>query len=205
MSKRRVRWGKKIDFDLLMKLLFNVSTVDKDLPHNGRRKTPEHIVPMRFDYDCGLGAFSTWMLILDREDVLKTDLYSRLGVNEVDGTKSEKIKEVLNDEKIAYAEVTNAKIEDLEAVIGIGGSCLVSYQAWGEPAEIEKMECGHYSIVFDIDEEFVWLIDPSEDVEYTPGFGKGVVRRTREEFEKLWVDKGADGTIYDHWLLAARI
>lgn len=194
-----------MDFDLLLKLLFNISTVDKDLPHNGHRKSPEHIVAQKFDYDCGLGAFSTLMLILNREDVLKTDLYDRLGVNPIDGTKSEKIKTVLNEEKVAYVEVTNAKISDLEAVIGIGGSCLVSYQAWGEPEEIEKIECGHYSIVFDVDDKFVWLIDPSEDVEYTPGFGKGVVRRTRDEFEKLWIDKGVDGTIYDHWLLAVRV
>lgn len=200
-----VSWGKKIDFDFLIKVLSNKSTVEKDEPHSRHRGCPEHIVAQKFDYDCGGAAVSTLLLMLQREEILKTDVYKRLDVNPIDGTKSEKIKELFDEEGIAYLEISKAELGDVERVIAAGGVCLISYQAWGEPEEIEKLECGHYSILFDIDKEDVWLIDPSADEEYTPGTGVGVVKRSRHEFEKLWIDKGVDGTVYERWLLAVRI
>ena len=192
-------------FDYLRKVIFNEKTVTETKPEHRRRKSPDKVVAQAFDYDCGWGGFCTLMLMLGREDVLKTDLYTRLEVNEIDGTRSEKIKEVLDEEDINYLEIWNGSFGDIEKILDSGGVVMVSYQAWGELEEVERLECGHYSIIFDIDEEFVWLIDPSEDVEYTPGLGKGVVKRSRDEFEKLWIDKGADGTIYDKWLLAIRV
>lgn len=171
-----------------------------------RRNKPEKIVFQRDDFDCGWGMVCTLLLMLQKEEVLKTDVYKRLEVNPVDGTKSEKIKELFDEENIAYIEFWKSDLTDIENVISVGGVCLVSYQAWGEPEEIEMLECGHYSIIFDIDEESVWLIDPSyDDEEYMPGLGIGVIKRPRDEFERLWVDKGNDGTVYEKWMMAVRI
>lgn len=192
-------------FDYLRKVILNEETVEIDEPQRRRRKTPEHIIPQDDEFDCGKGAVSTLFLMKQRLDVLKTDLYSRLEVNPVDGTKSENIKKLLDEENEPYLEIWNADLNDVENILKHDGIMLISYQAWGEPEEIERLECGHYSILFDLDDEYVWLIDPSWDEEYTPGYGSGVVRRTRDEFEKLWIDKGSDGTIYDKWLLAVRV
>lgn len=171
-----------------------------------RRNRPEKIVFQRDDFDCGWGMVCTLLLMLQREDVLKTDVYARLSVNPDSGTSSERIKVLFDEENIAYIEFWKSDLTDVENVISIGGVCLVSYQAWGEPEEIEKLECGHYSIIFDIDDESVWLIDPSyDDEEYMPGLGIGIVKRPREEFDKLWCDKGADGTVYEKWMMAVRI
>lgn len=200
-----VSWGKKTDFDFLIRVLSNKTKVEKDKSRNGHKKAPEKIVVQKYDYDCGGAAVSTLLLMLNREDVLKTDVYGRLDVNPIDGTKSEKIKKMFDEENIPYIEFMSADLGDLEDVIDVGGICLISYQSEGTHEEIEKLECGHYSIVFDIDSEFVWLIDPSYEEEYEPGNGIGVVKRPREEFERLWVDKGSDGTIYDKWMMAVRI
>ncbi len=197
--------GKVTDnIDYLCKIILNEKTLEKTASKCGHRNSPEHIVAMRFDYDCGGASFCTWMLMINREDVLKTDVYRRLDVNPIDGTKSEKIKELLEEEKIPYLEIWEANLTDVEKVLNNDGVVLISYQSEGTKEEIEKLECGHYSIIFDIDEKYVWLIDPSWNEEYTPGAGIGVVRVERVEFEKRWIDKGIDGTIYGHWMLAVR-
>jgi len=195
--------GSKADsFDYLVRIIFNEGTVETQ----SRRNRPEKIVFQRDDFDCGWGMVCTLLLMLQREEVLKTDVYNRLGVNPEDGTKSENIKKLFDEENISYIEFWKSDLKDVEGVISVGGVCLVSYQAWGEPDEVEKLECGHYSIIFDIDEDYVWLIDPSyDDEEYMPGLGIGIVKRSREEFEILWVDKGVDGTVYEKWMMAVRI
>ncbi len=197
--------GSKADsFDYLRKIILNEKTLAKEESGKKRRKSPEHIVAMRFDYDCGGATFCNWMLTINREDVLKTDVYRRLDVNPVDGTKSEKIKEVLEEEKIPYLEIWEASLNDVENVLNNDGVVLISYQSEGTEEEIEKLECGHYSLIFDMDEENVWLIDPSYNEEYIPGSGIGVFNMTREEFEKRWIDKGIDGEIYKKWMIGAR-
>lgn len=198
--------GNRADsFDYLGKILLNDRTAENDRTHGNRRKNPERIVAQKFDYDCGGAAVSTLLLMLQREEILKTNIYERLMVNPIDGTKSIYIKKLFDDEDIPFLEVWKADLTDVENVLKNGGVLLVSYQAWGNPEEIKKLECGHYSIIFDIDKDFVWLIDPSAEVEYIVGSGIGVVKRPRKEFEKLWIDKGADGEIYDKWMMAVRI
>ena len=70
---------------------------------------------------------------------------------------------------------------------------------------MDSLVSGHYSIVFDVDEDYVWLIDPTIEGVEVPGFGKGIVRQARGEFYKRWWDKGVAGEIYDHWFLAVNI
>lgn len=197
-------FGEKNDFDFWADLLLNGRIVLGEEFLRKHKSPPEKIVPQNYDYDCGFGMFCTGMLMIGRDDVLKTDLYSRLRVNPVDGTRSEDIKKVLEEEGVPYVEMVDTDLMILEALVVAGCPVFVSYQSEGSDEEIKNLECGHYSIVFDIDEEFVWLIDPSYDMEWEPGFGKGVVRVLRSDFLKKWIDKGTDGTIYDKWLIALR-
>ena len=169
-----------------------------------RRKSPEKILFQKYDYDCGGGIFCTALIMVGREDVLKTDVYSRLEVNPIDGTKSENMKKLCEEEQIEYLEFWEASLDDVENVLNNHGVVITSYQSEGTEEEVKKLECGHYSLIYDIDAESVWLIDPSWDEEYISGFGNGVVRRSREEFEKLWIDKGVDGAIYKKWMMAIR-
>lgn len=198
--------GKVTDsIDYLSKIILDGKTLEKTGSKNGHRKSPEKIVTQKFDYDCGGASVSTLLLMLGKEEVLKTDVYGRLEVNPIDGTKSINIKKLFDEEKIPYLEIWEASLTDVENVLSNNGVALVSYQAQGEPEEIARLECGHYSIIFDIDEEFVWLIDPSWEEEYVPESGIGVFKIEKAEFEKLWIDKGVDGTIYNKWMLAVRM
>lgn len=205
MKKRKWNiFGDRTDFDFWVALLLNGRTVPNGEKDKKHKNPPEKIIPQNYDYDCGFGMFCTGMLMIGREDVLKTNLYERLEVNPVDGTKSENIKKVLEEESIQYIEMFEAKMEDLETLVRGEGFAFVSYQSEGTSEEIERLECEHYSIVFDMDDESIWLIDPSYDEELEPGFGKGVVRLMRDDFEKKWIDKGIDGTIYEKWLIGLK-
>lgn len=179
--------------------------VENEKKSKGRKKAPEiEPVIMRFDWDCGGAAFCDDLLMMKRDDVLKTNLYERLDVNPIDGTKSQNIKKVCEEEGIEYVETTGASINDLEYWLSNEYVCLISYQAWGSEEEMDALESGHYSTVFSIDEEGVWLLDPSIDTEEIPDAGKGVICVTKEELDRRWIDKGVEGEIYDHWLLAMK-
>jgi len=137
--------------------------------------------------------------------VLKTELYQRLEVDPVNGTRIKNIKKLLDEEGVEYFEASGAGISDLEAALSVGYVCLVCYQAWGTEEEMDTLESGHYSVVFDVDEKSVWFIDPSVLKEDEVGEGIGVIFRTREDFDKRWRDKGVEGEIYDHWMLAVKV
>jgi len=106
------------------RIILNEKTLAKEESGKKRRKSPEHIVAMRFDYDCGGATFCNWMLTINREDVLKTDVYRRLDVNPVDGTKSEKIKEVLEkcDCRITVAISLDGLKETHDNIRGVKGN-----------------------------------------------------------------------------------
>lgn len=159
----------------------------------------------KFDYDCGGAAVVDLLTLLGREDVMKNDLYQRLDVNPMDGTRSQNIKKLFDEEKIEYREKFKATIPDLEKLTEEGYVSLISYQSWGTEEEMDNLDSGHYSIVFEVDKEYVWLIDPTIDGVEVPGSVPGIIRRTKAYLEKRWMDKGVAGEIYDHWLLAVKI
>jgi len=195
--------GEGVYFDVVIKLLFSFSTVEKEKGKRAaKRKEEIHNVVQRYDFDCGWGAVSTILLMIRREDVLKTDLFGRLGVNPLDGTKSQNIKKLFEEENIRYVESWGTSIEQVRTNLLYGKVCLVCYQAWGSLEEMEKLDSGHYSVIFDIDDQYVWLLDPAVDEEDVPGAGMGVVRKEIGEFDKWWIDKGLEGEIYDHWMIA---
>lgn len=167
------------------------------------RKLSIEPIVQQSDYDCGPAAVSSLLLLADREDVLKTDVNTRLKVDH-DGTKPANIKKLLTDEKIEFVEMFGASMDDLDQKLKNGYVCLVAYQMWGTEEEYKNLDGGHYSIVFDMDEQYVWLIDPSIREQEIYEFGIGINRLTREEFEGKWIDKDIEEKLYDHWMLAVR-
>ena len=89
----------------------------------------EH-VSQRYDYDCGVAAVNTLIMMLGREKLPADELEKRLGTTPDLGTSPVNIKRVLDEEKIDYMESRNGKFEDLEKMIGADFVCLVVYQAW---------------------------------------------------------------------------
>ncbi|PIZ24967.1 hypothetical protein COY48_00095 [Candidatus Collierbacteria bacterium CG_4_10_14_0_8_um_filter_43_86] len=198
--------GEAKYFDKVLELLFINQKLEKELPQKGRKRVVRiEPVIQKFNYDCGGAAVSNLLLMLGKGDVLKTELYQRLEVDPVNGTRIKNIKKLLDEEGVEYFEASGAGITELEAVLAVGYVCLVCYQAWGTEDEMDTLESGHYSVVFDVDETNVWFIDPSVLKEDEVGEGIGVIFRSREDFDKRWRDKGVEGEIYDHWMLAVKV
>jgi predicted alpha/beta-hydrolase family hydrolase len=196
--------GEPKYIDKVLKLLFSNLKVLKEEPDRGSRLLSEiKPVTQTADYDCGPAAVSSILLLVHKEDVLKTDVYQRLQVDS-EGTRPTSIKKLFIEEKIEFVETFGSSIDELERALKNGYVCLVAYQMWGTEEEYERLDSGHYSVVFDIDEEYVWLIDSSVREQEVYEFGMGINRLTKEEFDKKWSDKNADGELYDHWMIAVK-
>lgn len=190
--------------DRVLKLLFTNYKVEKEGPAGASNRGYEiEPVIQKFDYDCGPASVGSLLLLIGKEDLLKTDIYQGLGVTS-EGTKPKNIKKFLEEEKIEFIETFGSSISDLKRTLDGGYACLVAYQAWGNEEEVRNLESGHYSVVFDMDEEFVWLIDPSVHEEMLTGFGVGIRKIPIVEFDTIWKDKSVDGEIYDHWMIGAK-
>ena len=147
-------------------------------------------------YECGVACVQT---ILGTRGIKsnRLSLKKNLRTNPRYGTLSHSIKKLLRNNGLRTKERFEAKVSDIEAEIGKGKLCLVAYQAWGEKKYYEKLQSGHYSVVFGFEKDYLWLADPfvkGDKVRYRTG-----VRKIKKViFEERWVD--ADGL--DHWMLA---
>ena len=82
---------------------------------------------------------------------------------------------------------TMMSFNDLEMIVGAGIPILITYQAWSESDDPwpECWDDGHYSVVIGIDDENVYLEDPSliGEIGYIP----------RKEFLERWHDVDREG------------
>jgi ABC-type bacteriocin/lantibiotic exporter with double-glycine peptidase domain len=151
-------------------------------------------------YECGLSSVMTILNSLGMKQ-RKDSLKKKLGTSSKKGTHPEKIKGFFNDMELKFRETRGATLHDLENRLKKQKLCLVVYQAWGSQKYYDRLESGHYSVVFGIEEEYLWLADP-----YVKGgktrYGKGVRKIKKTTFEGRWKDVDHKGKVYDHWMLA---
>ncbi len=152
------------------------------------------------NYECGVACVQT---ILTSRGIRSNRLIlkRRLGTRRAYGTMPRKIKEVLSSYEFKVKEKYGASLKDIEKELKRGRLCLVAYQAWGAKKYFESLQSGHYSVVFGIEDGFLWLADPNvrgSRVRYR----KGVRKIKREVFEDRWKDEDGKKKVYDHWYLA---
>jgi predicted double-glycine peptidase len=147
-------------------------------------------------YECGVACVQT---ILGTRGIKSNRLVLKryMGTNKKYGTLGGDIKDLLEFRGLSVHEKFGANLADIEAELTLGRLCLVAYQAYGSKKYYKKLQSGHYSVVFGIEGDYLWLADPfvkGKRVRYKRG-----IRKIRKEvFESRWVD--ADGL--DHWYLA---
>lgn len=177
---------------------------EKLLNLNMKRKIAFEHVLQRYDYDCGVAAVSMLLMMAGKKNVDLDELQEKLKTSEVNGTNPLDIAKYLSDEKIQYTQKDKASLADLEEMTRSGFVCLVTYQAWYSEEEKDRLECGHYSLVVEVDEEYVWLIDPGIGTEIETGAGIGVIKKERKDFDKRWIDREVNGQVYDHWVIGVK-
>lgn len=151
-------------------------------------------------YECGLSSVMTILKTLGVR-VRKDSLKRKLGTTRRHGTHPEKIKALLANMDLGYKEKHRASLKDLENKVKKQKLCLVVYQAWGSQKYYDKLESGHYSVVFGVEKDFLWLADPFVKQKKTR-YGKGIRKIKKTTFEGRWKDIDHKGKVYDHWMLA---
>lgn len=152
------------------------------------------------NYECGVACVQT---ILSSKGIRSNRLGLKkvLGTSRAYGTLPSKIKAYLSTFDFKVKEKYGATLENIEAELSKGRVCLVAYQAWGAKKYFESLQSGHYSVVFGVEEGYLWLADPNvrgSRVRYK----KGVRKIKKEVFEARWKDVDGKKKLYDHWYLA---
>lgn len=188
----------------VLKLLFK-EKVEKEKPGGNvsRLERSERMV-QEFDFDCGAACVGTLMYALGKKYGIE-ELRKKLGTSVEIGTDPQKIVGFLKEEGVDYLQGRNISFGDLQRLVNEGYTCLLTYQAWWSEEEKDQLLCGHYSLVLEVDDEYVWLIDPGVNKEVELGKGEGVVKKERRDFDRRWIDRSEAGEIYDHWLIAVKL
>jgi predicted double-glycine peptidase len=152
------------------------------------------------NYECGVACVQT---ILGTKGIRSNRLGLKkvLGTSRVYGTLPRKIKAYLSTFDFVVKEKHRASLSSIEAELKKGRMCLVAYQAWGAKKYFESLQSGHYSVVFGIEDGFLWLADPNvkgSRVRYK----RGIRKIKKEVFEARWKDEDGKKKLYDHWYLA---
>ncbi len=152
------------------------------------------------NYECGVACVQT---ILGTKGIRSNRLGLKkiLGTSRAYGTLPRKIKALLSSFDFRVKERFEASLADIEADLGRGKLCLVAYQAWGAKKYFESLQSGHYSVVYGIEDGYLWLSDPNvrgSRVRYR----KGVRKIKREVFESRWKDVDGKKKLYERWYLA---
>jgi ABC-type bacteriocin/lantibiotic exporter with double-glycine peptidase domain len=151
-------------------------------------------------FDCGVAMVRAIYASLVGVVLDEKSLRDKLGSKMEHGTRVEDIKKFFADKGLAMTETENTSIEDIKRGLGEGKLCLVVYQAWGTEKEYSELESGHYSVIYGVDEEDVYLLDPS--IHKDDGLGLGRRKLSLERFLANWKDKDDADRLYTRWCLA---
>lgn len=132
------------------------------------------------NYTCGQSVTGS-VLSLYGVDKREDDLVKALHGTPKDGTHPHAIARYVRTLGIEAEVRTRMTLDDLRAEVKRGNPVIVAYQAWGsKDSDYTEDRNGHYGVVVGIDENFIYLMDPSIRI----GYGYLTV----EDFEKRWHD-----------------
>ncbi len=168
---------------------------------------PVPIFRQATDYSCGaaslLAILYYWRV---DQDTMETELYRPLGVSRRDGSEPSGILRTARAYGLQaqYFRDGEYSFDRLRGAVARGDTVIVSYQAWlmnpGVNADwAHAWDDGHYSVVVAIDDNFIYLMDPSA------GIGYGYI--PINEFLTRWhdVEKNRRGQWRRHQRMAIEI
>jgi len=145
---------------------------------------PVPIVQQATEYSCGPASLTAVLKYWDAFDGEERDLYGPLKTTEKDGTEPAALVAVAKARGLAAELKEDLSLADLRAALREGATAIVDFQAWrAEPATAtwrDTWESGHYSVLVALDDDDVYLMDPSAGLAYA--------YVPRAEFLERWHD-----------------
>jgi predicted double-glycine peptidase len=134
------------------------------------------------EYSCGASALQAVMSYWGK-DVDEAELMQLLGTTPEEGTYPEAIVRVAQSQGLEAELRADLTLEEIEQATALGHPVIVLGQVWrsrkfGEALLADEWDCGHWFIVLDVDQDYVYFEDPYVRM------GKGFVPRAT--FEDAW-------------------
>jgi predicted double-glycine peptidase len=119
-------------------------------------------------YTCGVAVLQS-ILFYYGEEWREDNLAKELKSTPEDGTDYHEIIRFARSKGLTVETAENMTLEDLRRAVDADHPVVVAFQAWGDHPEnyAAAWEDGHYSIVIGVDNNNVYLMDPSTIGNYT--------------------------------------
>ena len=135
---------------------------------------PLPIIRQSTDYSCGAAAALSLLYYWQVADTNETALYSLAGTTPEDGTEPGGIVNVCRHYGLEAEFFVQYTLGHLAADLATGATVVVGYQAWVDDASRRanvdwptRWDDGHYSVVVAMDDDSIYLMDPSAGPRYT--------------------------------------
>lgn len=128
------------------------------------------IIRQATNYSCGAAAMLSILTYWNLSDSNESSLYADLGTSEENGTHPEKMVDLGRQAGLNAHMSKFTKISELRSALRMGFTVILDFQAWREDTDVDwkdRWEDGHYSILMAMDDENIYLMDPSTAAGYT--------------------------------------
>jgi predicted double-glycine peptidase len=128
------------------------------------------IIRQATNYSCGPAALLSILTYWGVSDESESELYEALGTTEDHGTHPKKIVEVAQKYKLTARMQENTTFLELKQALKEGATIILDIQAWREDPKVpwhQVWDDGHYVNLIALDNQFVYLMDPSTASGYT--------------------------------------
>lgn len=137
------------------------------------------------DFSCGAAAVASVLTYWNLFDGGESELYQKLETDPAFGTHPETMTKVLSEFHLSVEMLTNQTLLDLEIALAAGKTAILDIQAWSEDESAklpwpERWNDGHYVILIGMDDQYVYVMDPS--------IAQGYGYIPREELLMRWHD-----------------
>lgn len=144
---------------------------------------PVPIFRQSTDYSCGAASLISLLYYWNVFDGTESELFPILKTDPVVGTSPQGIVKGAQHFGLDAKLKTDVTFEAIAEALERKEPVIVDYQAWADPTPtswVNEWEDGHYGVVVDLDEKWIYLMDPVLGNRY------GKIERT--EFLSRWHD-----------------
>lgn len=179
-------------------LLCGFSSVQNSSQEHLAKFLPVPIVRQATDYSCGAASSLAVLLYWGLTDVGESTLYEELKTNSQDGTDPRDMVQALKKYDLTVRLAEHVTIAQLRQSLHLGETVILDIQAWRENKTIpwiDQWESGHYVVMVGMNNDYLFVMDPSV------GVGYGMI--PLDELNDRWHDyENRTGVIWKNYQLA---